>query len=1011
MAEQSPVIQKNATRPEGQDYAALRAEGLEHIEKLGNKLWTDYNIHDPGITTLEMLCYAITDLSYRTDYPVEDLLAESGGTGTEEFSTFFTAREIFPCNPVTVNDYRKVLIDVPGVKNAWLEISETGEQDIYRDCEKDTLVYEPNKDTEPVELRGLYNVRLEFEEDPHLGNLNNTCIRHVVESDDEEADIGVVLPGWEEFFVCYGVPTEIQVTELNSIPLSQKYAGEITVEFSSGNSLQLDFTVITEGMKTPEHRQQILDALEGEDGLLKLYLQRVTRALEIASEVHTRLHARRNLCEDFYEFHGIDIEEIGVCADIEVAPDADIEKVLAEIYYHIGHFLAPPVRFYTIEEMLERGKTTDEIFEGPRLDHGFIDDEELAASEFRKTIHASDLIQIIMDIEGVLAVRKILLTNFYGCEPLTDGEEWCLDIGEGRATRLSIPLSDIDFYKGVIPYTAETDEMENHLRELQALDRHPRLGKDEYDLPIPNGESRDVEHYYSIQNDYPLTYGIGPERLPRSSTDLRKAQAKQLKGYLMFFEKILADYLSQLAHLSDLFSINPEVKRTYFTQPLHGVPGELEPEVPDVAALYLDFVQSLDLENHPEIDLDDFSTYQPQWSQYLDEVKDDYPAIRLQRDDLVEDDATYLDRRNRLLDHLMARFAEQFTDYVTLMFVMDHKKAPGELISDKIDFIRDYPEISHNRGKAFNYKSQENFWHSTNVSGLQRRVARLLGMRDFQRRRLSDCLEEPVEYYEESDTDDIEEFRFRLRDTSGNIMLSSSTRYFTLQAAEAEARLVLRYGREEKYYVRETTSSGRYYFNLTDATGEVIARRIEYFETEAERDEAIQDVITFISDQADCEGFHLVEHILLRPRTKNDALLNICMDDDCTGCLGHMDPYSFRMTVVIPYWPDRFQNMDFRRHVESTLRMEAPAHTHVKICWVDEESLKEFEEKYDLWLKEVSQLCPDPLQLSLRQSELLDVLLELRSVYPEAELHNCEEEQDENPLLLNRTILGSFDEE
>jgi len=145
MAEQSPVIQKNASRPDGQDYAALRAEGLTHIEKLGNKLWTDYNIHDPGITTLEMLCYAITDLSYRTDYPVEDILAESEEAGDEEYSTFFTTREIFPCNPLTVNDYRKVMVDVPGVKNAWLEISEASEQGIYRDCKKETLVYVPNR--------------------------------------------------------------------------------------------------------------------------------------------------------------------------------------------------------------------------------------------------------------------------------------------------------------------------------------------------------------------------------------------------------------------------------------------------------------------------------------------------------------------------------------------------------------------------------------------------------------------------------------------------------------------------------------------------------------------------------------------------------------------------------------------------------------------------------------------------------------------------------------------------
>ena len=1004
-------IRKNRSRRASQDYASLRKEGLSHIEKLGSVLWTDFNIHDPGVTTLEMLCYAITDLSYRTAYPLEDILSEFDENGADTHSTFFTAREILPCNPVTMHDFRKVMIDVPGVKNGWLRISNTSEQAIFRDCEEEELVYEPNEHTEPVNLRGLYDVEIEFEKDPFLGDLNNTCIRGEVGEENDPFDIGVILPGWEEYLGCYGPLTGIAVSDFHSVPLSQRYSGTLTIEFESGDTTDLEFSVVSGGMKTAEHRQDILDALEAEDGILNLHLQRVNRSLEIASAVHTRLHARRNLCEDFYRFHGIDIEEIAVCADLEVTPEADIEEVLAEVYYHLDHFLAPPVRFYTIEELLDRGKTVDEIFEGPRLDHGFISEDELVASEFRSTIHVSDLIRIIMDIDGVLAVRKILVTNFYHCEPLTDGEEWCLNIGEGRATRLSISLSDIDFYKGVIPYTADVDETMNHLRELQALDRHPRLGMGEYDLPIPEGQNREIRHYYSIQNDYPLTYGIGPERLPRSSTALRKAQAKQFKAYLMFYDQFMAGYFTQLAHLADLFSINPEIKRTYYSQPLHGVPDILQPEVPDVAVLYLDFVQSLDPENHPEIDLDDYSTYESQWDDYLSQVKVDYPEMSLQRDGLLESESTYLDRRNRLLDHLMARFAEQFTDYVTLMYVMDRKKAPRELIDDKIAFIRDYPEISHDRGKAFNYKSQDGHWHSANVSGLQRRAASLLGIRDFRRRRLSDCLENPFEFYQETDRNGIEEYRFRLKDAEGNILLSSSTRYFTLAAAQAESEIILRYGSEEKYYARETTSGGKHYFNLTDSEGEIIARRIEYFDTEGERDTAIQTVLTFIINQADCEGFHLIEHILLRPRSKNDALLNVCMDDDCAGCLGHLDPYSFRVTVVIPYWPERFKNMDFRRYVESTFRMEAPAHVHVKICWVDEESLEEFEEKYDLWLEEISKPCPDAIQLSLRQSDLLDVLQELRSVYPEAELHDCKEETDDNPLLLNRTILGSFDEE
>ena len=36
------------------DYEFLRGGGLKHIEELSSRIWTDYNVHDPGITTLEL---------------------------------------------------------------------------------------------------------------------------------------------------------------------------------------------------------------------------------------------------------------------------------------------------------------------------------------------------------------------------------------------------------------------------------------------------------------------------------------------------------------------------------------------------------------------------------------------------------------------------------------------------------------------------------------------------------------------------------------------------------------------------------------------------------------------------------------------------------------------------------------------------------------------------------------------------------------------------------------------
>ena len=38
------------------DARALFAQGLAQVRALSRAVWTDHNIHDPGITMLELLC-------------------------------------------------------------------------------------------------------------------------------------------------------------------------------------------------------------------------------------------------------------------------------------------------------------------------------------------------------------------------------------------------------------------------------------------------------------------------------------------------------------------------------------------------------------------------------------------------------------------------------------------------------------------------------------------------------------------------------------------------------------------------------------------------------------------------------------------------------------------------------------------------------------------------------------------------------------------------------------------
>ena len=146
----------------GMDYAFLRQEGIKLIAKLAGDHWTDYNTHDPGITILEAWCYALTDLSYRLDFAMEELLALPPGESPSQL--FLTARESLTTAPLTINDYRKLLIDIDGVKNAWLEPILEPAPALYYDAKNAKLTFS-NLDsltiTDPVHLRGLYRVLLE----------------------------------------------------------------------------------------------------------------------------------------------------------------------------------------------------------------------------------------------------------------------------------------------------------------------------------------------------------------------------------------------------------------------------------------------------------------------------------------------------------------------------------------------------------------------------------------------------------------------------------------------------------------------------------------------------------------------------------------------------------------------------------------------------------------------------------------------------------------------------------
>ncbi len=123
---ESDSFSRNDIEPTSLNFSELREKGLEYVQELCGEVWTDYNSHDPGVTILEQLCYALTDVALRTSLPVEDLLTPAKDLPlVAQNNAFFSPTTIFSSHPVTATDLRKMIIDrFEEIQNAWIFANE-----------------------------------------------------------------------------------------------------------------------------------------------------------------------------------------------------------------------------------------------------------------------------------------------------------------------------------------------------------------------------------------------------------------------------------------------------------------------------------------------------------------------------------------------------------------------------------------------------------------------------------------------------------------------------------------------------------------------------------------------------------------------------------------------------------------------------------------------------------------------------------------------------------------------
>jgi hypothetical protein len=906
MALNNPVVIEKITDTFPLTFEFLRRHGIAYAQQFSGSRWTDYNLHDPGVTILEQLCFALTDLSYRTDFPIQDLLAREDGSISREDNLFIAREQVLTTKPVSVNDYRKYAMDkVPEIRNVWID--------------QQASAYTHNY------ARGVYSTIIQIDEDAYEGQ-------------DAEAL-------------------------------------EASVE---------------------------------------------ARVLDCLSSV-------RNICEDFEKIISLKQQEIVIKADILITDDVSAEEIMARIYLSLKNALNPPLQYYTEKELVAKGMRTEDIYDGPLLKNGIIPDSEMRRR--RKEINPSDLVNALSAIKGVESVRNVWLEskgNIYYNQPLTlaayhypviKKENFCAGIKMMR-DKFNVHVREdrfLHFYHKI-----KEQSKREYVASLHEEEKHDTL----------TGRYRNPGRYYSMQDHFPVIYGLGHDSMQQHQAVSEQAKVRQLKAYLMLFEQVLANYLAQLQHLPQLYApAVSEKSHTYFYQPLYAVPG-IADMLRSFTGLYKNKVYGSN-----------------EWKRFVEDGNNDY--IKHLRT-IIETDEVFRKRKNAMLDHLLARFNLSLTGYGATLYNLYYNGAEASRKTEitlawKAAALRNINVILYSRSRA--RQNDGTRADLTAETSFEQNIYFFLYIRNDCGKRL---YTPPSGAEVKMSKSNIGSGRkdpelITLLTEAGEIVVANDMMPAnnSLPVFSNQPLSFLQRGLSEKNYrvVPDPAEKGKFLllYKASPQYWKIIGRYDDEHIAYRMTDEAIKAIK---KTSLDAEGFHLAEHILLRPSPdetvfgfrfvvqgknkervlfsqkkwlsfkqreqaigqllkaaakskaeNNNITLQLALEEWCSWQKGipteketaalvdqvkyslnlysnkrnelypafrfHVrittditigeEFYDYRMTAVFPAWPARFQDTGFRSFAENVIKEYSPAHIYSSIQWLNMQDMQGFEDYFFAW--------------------------------------------------------------
>ncbi|WEF34312.1 hypothetical protein [Pseudoduganella chitinolytica] len=632
----------------------------------------------------------------------------------------------------------------------------------------------------------------------------------------------------------------------------------------------------------------------------------------LGRQVRALYAGHRALGEDLLHVREVRPRPYYLRGEIDTCGERDPAEVLARILHDCDEYLSSGMSVRRMRDVIAQGLAPEMVYDGPATRHGHV----VARPAATEPVTVSELIGVIQRIEGVRRIRAlaILDEHLQPCAAIVrDSESGTCPVLPFPDDDATIELLRLQPEQGIEYGVSEQlvppgpawhaanrllyDEARLELAKLRFEQRAFRgdAGGAGTRYPLPQGRYRELRAYYSVQHEFPAVYGVGKYGLPESASAARQVQARQLQGFLYPMEQLMANYLQNLQDLPALFALDGADRRSYFAQYLDGA------ALPGMAELYRD---------------------------------EDVPQ-RIHRALARQDD--YYERKGRVYDYLLALHGDAFPQTALRRFNQYHPTTTGAwLLEAKRRLLAAQVALGAGRGRGGDYTLPPDAPGA--VAPLAWRVAILVGFDGGERSRSlcpaqdgrpvtlqehdEDVLPPPAPAdwlplpppRDEAPVPGIVPERLLpedgvpeglLRDgalLSGYRLARDGGDYLLYVQAGAGWRLLGRYGRR------------------ADAIGSAHAA-----------------VARLAALNRQCEGLHLVEHILLRPvDPQRQPPFNPAF-------------YHARLSVVLPRWTVRCADRAFRNFVEETVRENCPAHLQPNFLWLAPAAMARFEALRDAW--------------------------------------------------------------